>query len=67
MRRRYRQDPKTGKLTEIPAGRPVYAGTYTVGDAIDAMHDRERHKREQQAQAARERKQTIIEAVYGKG
>ena len=63
MRRRYRQDPDTGKLTEIDPGRPVHAGTYTVGDAIDAMQDRERHKREQREQAARERKQTIIDLV----
>ena len=67
MRKRFKQDPITGKLTEIAPGRPPYAGTYTVGDALDAMKDRERHKREQHAQSARERKQMIIDLVNQHG
>ena len=63
MRRRFKQDPVTGKLIEIAPGRPPYAGTYTVGDVLDAMQDQERHKRERRAQDARERKQMIIDLV----
>ena len=66
MRRRFKQLPN-GKLVEINPGRPPYAGTYTVGDVMDAMQDQERHKRERREQDRRERKQLIIDLVnkYG--
>jgi len=68
MKRRYRQDPKTGKLIEIKAdGRCSTSGTFAVGDLPDIMKDKQRHEYERAQQQKRERLQTIIEAVNRHG
>jgi len=63
MRRSFRQDPDTGKLVEIPPGRPLHAGTFQVGDLPDMQKDVERRKQDQKRAQKAERLRTIIDAV----
>lgn len=63
MRRRYRQDPKTGKLVEITPQLKGIHNTFQVGDLPDIMKDVERNKRDAAKADKQNRRETLINAV----
>ena len=65
MRRRFVQDPKTGKLHEVkpPAGPSYGGGTFQAGDIPDMMKDVKRNKADIAKRFAEGRKRSLIDAV----